>query len=129
MRSAGSGADTLIANQGANHLTGNGGADLFTWADTTGGGTGALADTIMDFVRGTDKIDLSAIDANPATQADDPFSLPRHGGVHQPCRRDPLRRERRCRPCVRRFRRATASADMEVIVNNQHDPRRTDFVL
>jgi serralysin len=71
----GAGADTIIANQGANHLTGNGGADLFTWADTTSSGTGALADTIMDFVRGTDRIDLSRIDTNPATPADDPFAF------------------------------------------------------
>ncbi|MEA3015116.1 MAG: serralysin [Sphingomonadales bacterium] len=71
----GSGGDTLIANQAANHLTGNGGADIFKWAASGDAGTGALADTILDFLRGTDKIDLSAIDANPATGADDAFAF------------------------------------------------------
>jgi serralysin len=71
----GSADDTLIANQAANHLTGNGGADIFKWAASGDAGTGAQADTILDFVRGTDKIDLSAIDANPATGADDAFAF------------------------------------------------------
>jgi Ca2+-binding RTX toxin-like protein len=69
----GSGANLLIANQAANHLTGNGGADTFKWMAAGDAGTGALADTIMDFIRGSDKIDLSNVDANPATGALDAF--------------------------------------------------------
>jgi Ca2+-binding RTX toxin-like protein len=71
----GSAGDTLIANQAANNLTGNGGADIFKWAASGDSGTGAAADHILDFLRGTDKIDLSAIDANPATGADDAFAF------------------------------------------------------
>ena len=67
--------DTIIANQAANHLTGNGGADIFKWTASGDAGTGAIADTILDFLRGTDKIDLSAIDANPATGVDDAFAF------------------------------------------------------
>ena len=69
------GTDEFRANQAANHLTGNGGADTFKWMAAGDDGTGALADTIMDFVRGTDRIDLSRIDTNPATPADDPFAF------------------------------------------------------
>lgn len=62
----GSGADTLIGNSAANTLTGNGGNDTYTggagadvFVVTLGGG----ADTITDFVVGTDKIDASAYGA------------------------------------------------------------------
>ena len=52
----GSGGDTLVANQAANRLTGNGGADTFAWRSSGAAGTGSLADTITDFLRGTDRI-------------------------------------------------------------------------
>jgi Ca2+-binding RTX toxin-like protein len=71
----GSGADTLIANQVANQLTGGGGADTFKWMASGDAGTGALADTLLDFLSGSDKIDLSAIDANPATGGNDAFTF------------------------------------------------------
>jgi Ca2+-binding RTX toxin-like protein len=71
----GSGSDTLIANQAANHLTGNAGADTFEWMSASDVGTGAAADTIMDFNRGGDRIDLSHLDANPATADHDAFNF------------------------------------------------------
>jgi Ca2+-binding RTX toxin-like protein len=67
--------DTIIANQAANHLTGNGGADTFKWMASTDAGNGGQADTIMDFVRGSDRIDLSPIDANPGTGSNDAFNF------------------------------------------------------
>jgi len=69
----GSGPDILIANQAANHLTGNGEVDVFRWMAGTDAGTGALADTIMDFVRGSDNINLSSVDANSNTGAQEAF--------------------------------------------------------
>ena len=48
-----------------NHLAGNGGADRFEWRSVADVGTGAAADVILDFVRGSDRIDLSNIDAVP----------------------------------------------------------------
>ncbi len=71
----GAGADTLIANLVANQLTGNGGNDTFKWMTTGDAGTGSLADTVLDFVRGADKIDFTALDANPATGAHDAFTF------------------------------------------------------
>jgi serralysin len=67
--------DTIIANQVANHLTGNGGADTFKWMASGDAGTGGAADTIMDFASGSDRIDLSSIDANPVTAGDQGFSF------------------------------------------------------
>jgi serralysin len=71
----GSGADTLIANLVANHFTGNGGIDSFKWMATGDAGTGALADTVLDFARGTDKIDFTNLDANPATAGHNAFAF------------------------------------------------------
>ncbi|PPD51309.1 MAG: hypothetical protein CTY16_00060 [Methylobacter sp.] len=76
--------DTLIGNAGANVLKGAGGADTLTG----GGGKdsfdfnalsemgilGNTRDVITDFVRGQDKIDLSTLDANTATIANDAFT-------------------------------------------------------
>jgi Ca2+-binding RTX toxin-like protein len=87
---AGSGfADALIGDASNNRLTGGGGADWLV------GGLGADAfvyqslgdgagDSIRDFSQAqTDRIDLSAIDANPLTGADDGFVFAtiRHAGV------------------------------------------------
>ena len=84
----------LIGNSANNALSGADGNDIlfgFTGADILTGGTGtdtfrytlinqstpgvAGRDTIADFVSGTDKIDLSAIDAIAGTAANDTFSF------------------------------------------------------
>lgn len=62
--SGGAGIDQLIGDAGKDVLTGGAGADTFVFnaiADSTTLAT--TADVITDFVRGTDKIDLRAIDA------------------------------------------------------------------
>ena len=60
--------DVIIANQAANRLTGGGGADTFHWMASTrrrARRAGRHASPIS--LRGTDRIDLSSIDAIPAT--------------------------------------------------------------
>jgi Ca2+-binding RTX toxin-like protein len=60
----GIGADTLIGGLGRDTLTGGVGADIFKFSLVGDSGTTATAsDVITDFVRGEDRIDLSAIDA------------------------------------------------------------------
>jgi Ca2+-binding RTX toxin-like protein len=60
----GAGSDTLIGGEGRDVLTGGLGNDLFVYNTIKESGTAALSmDLITDFVRGQDKIDLSAIDA------------------------------------------------------------------
>ncbi|HVQ07440.1 MAG TPA: M10 family metallopeptidase C-terminal domain-containing protein [Allosphingosinicella sp.] len=71
----GASGDFLIANQAANQLRGNGGGDAFIWKASGDAGTGVLADTILDFLPGVDRIDLSEIDAIPATGAPDNFTF------------------------------------------------------
>ncbi len=71
----GSGSDTFVANSATNRLTGNGGADIFRWLSIEDGDAGRPADTITGFLRDSDRIDLSRIDAVSATSGDDAFSF------------------------------------------------------
>ena len=70
----GAGADTLIGGLGNDRLLGGSAADSFIFRSVSESSTGATsADVITDFVRGTDKINLSAIDAFASTSANDTF--------------------------------------------------------
>lgn len=87
----GSGADRILGNEVANQLVGNAGNDVLIGggeADVLTGGSGSdvfvftaindstssVRDRITDFATGVDKIDLSAIDANPSLSGDQAFS-------------------------------------------------------
>ena len=60
----GKGGDRILAGKGADALTGEAGKDRFVFTTVKEIGKGSAGDTIYDFRRGPDKIDLSAIDAN-----------------------------------------------------------------
>lgn len=71
----GSGNDVLVGGSGKDTLYGGAGSDRFVFeALAESGTTSALRDTIKDFARGQDRIDLSAIDANTGTAGDDAFT-------------------------------------------------------
>lgn len=57
------GTDRVNGGPGADTMTGGGAADRFVYGSVLDGPTGAVRDVITDFVHGTDKIDLAAIDA------------------------------------------------------------------
>lgn len=60
---------------GADVLTGGAGRDIFRYRSVSDSGVlPTNMDTITDFRRGEDKIDLSAIDANPALAGDQAFN-------------------------------------------------------
>lgn len=76
------GSDRLVGGAGKDSLTGGADSDTFAFNSTGDSWVGSsflsgapvdYSDTITDFVHGVDVIDLSAIDANPLTAADDPF--------------------------------------------------------
>ncbi|MFJ4453914.1 cadherin-like domain-containing protein [Pseudomonas sp. NPDC089392] len=70
----GDGNDTLIGGLGKDILTGGAGADIFKFGALAEMGTSSSTrDVITDFESGIDKIDLSALDANTTTSADNPF--------------------------------------------------------
>ena len=65
--------DILFGNLGADTLSGGGGVDTFRY-DTTADSNSASKDHILDFAAGTDKIDLSKIDANTLVGGDQAFT-------------------------------------------------------
>jgi len=70
-------SNVIIGGGGADTLTGAAGGDVFTFTALSDSAPGA-ADVITDFKgkkKGGDKIDLSAIDANANTAADDGFKF------------------------------------------------------
>jgi Ca2+-binding RTX toxin-like protein len=74
--SGGDGNDTLIGGAGVDALTGGLGADVFDFNLVTESNVGAAArDLITDFLAGTDRIDVSSIDANAAVAADQAFAF------------------------------------------------------
>jgi serralysin len=77
----GTGNDILIANEVQNRLSGGGGGDTFTFTEgdaqvgwLRSDGKKVMPDMIADFVSGQDRIDLSAIDAISASEANDAFT-------------------------------------------------------
>jgi len=68
------GADTLDGGLGADTLTGGGGADIFDF-NSIQDSLASARDTIQDFVRGVDRIDMRTIDANTAASGDQAFSF------------------------------------------------------
>lgn len=72
----GAGNDTLVGGSGRDVMTGGGGHDTFVFKAVSDMGTNAAnRDVITDFVKGQDKIDLSAIDANSKIAGDQAFSF------------------------------------------------------
>lgn len=72
--SGGAGNDTIIGGLGADRLSGNAGADVFVYTAISDSTTTASGrDQISGFTTGVDRIDLSAIDANVATLANNAF--------------------------------------------------------
>ncbi len=71
--SGGSGNDTLIGGAGRDTLEGGAGADLFVFVILGDSASSGYRDTIVDFGRGADRIDLSEIDADLAIEGDQAF--------------------------------------------------------
>ena len=74
MLSGGAGNDLLVGGAGKDVLTGGAGNDIFDFnALSETGLTSPIWDVISDFQRGSDKIDLMALDANTATATNEAF--------------------------------------------------------
>lgn len=72
----GAGSDILGGNGGSDRMGGGDGADTFLYFSTLDSSTiGGGADVIADFLSDTDKIDLSAIDANVTAAGDQAFNF------------------------------------------------------
>ncbi|HEX8643293.1 MAG TPA: pre-peptidase C-terminal domain-containing protein [Allosphingosinicella sp.] len=75
----GAGNDRLVGGDGVDYLTGGAGSDVFVGeinASKVTGKSGPIAlDVVLDFLSGTDTIDLSGIDANSGVAGDQAFTL------------------------------------------------------
>jgi len=69
----GSASDRITGGGGGDSINAGGGADVFVYNAVSDSTTGGI-DTLVTFQSGTDKIDLSAIDANSNTAANDAFT-------------------------------------------------------
>ncbi|MGZ8285823.1 MAG: M10 family metallopeptidase C-terminal domain-containing protein, partial [Allosphingosinicella sp.] len=65
--------DFIHGNHGADSLTGGGGADTFLYHESADSTTGSV-DQILDFAHGSDKIDLSKVDANTFAAGNQAFT-------------------------------------------------------
>ena len=127
-----SGADTMTGGSGCDTLIGEAGNDTFVYTAATESGVGAgVRDFINGFVHGQDRIDLSVIDANSLTGANDAFSFIgtaafQAGAVHA----GSLRYLTFGNVCiVEADRNGDATADMQIFVNLTNFMAGTDFVL
>ncbi|QYU67169.1 M10 family metallopeptidase C-terminal domain-containing protein [Leptolyngbya sp. 15MV] len=73
------GDDTLTGGAGRDHLSGSWGDDIFRYEATTDSRGGGWMDSILDFTRGEDLIDLSAIDADTTQAGNQAFAFTGHG--------------------------------------------------
>ena len=73
--SGGSGADIINGGAGSDRLDGGAGNDIFVFSATSDSAVGGNRDRILDFTRGSDVIDLSAIDANTLVAGNQAFSF------------------------------------------------------
>jgi serralysin len=72
----GNGNDRITGGTGTDRMTGGAGVDTFVFTANGESSTSTTTrDIIVDFLVGTDKIDLSAIDANQNTGANDAFTF------------------------------------------------------
>ena len=71
----GAGDDRITAGSGTNVLTGGLGHDVFAWLSTGAAGNGGNRDIILDFVKGVDLVNISAIDANSRLAGNQAFTL------------------------------------------------------
>jgi Ca2+-binding RTX toxin-like protein len=76
LRAGGAENDLLRGGAGKDTLTGGTGADVFDFNLIAESGVGvSVYDVIIDFLVGTDRIDLQNIDANSATVGDQAFAF------------------------------------------------------
>lgn len=71
----GEGSDRLFGGKGADRLYGGKGADDFVFNDGETGEGSSARDIIFDFIKGTDDLDLSLIDANSKKSGDQKFDF------------------------------------------------------
>jgi Ca2+-binding RTX toxin-like protein len=146
---AGAGNDTVIGGTGNDNLQGGDGNDVLqgdAGADTiaTGAGldtiryllvtdsAGLSVDTITDFTRGSDRIDLSAIDASTAARGDQAFQFIGTNAFTSANQNGSIRYAYDAatnRTTIQISNDADTASEMEIVLVGQVALTATDFVL
>lgn len=119
------GNDTLNGNGGRDVLWGKSGGDTFVF-DTTSEANG---DTISDFVRGTDTINLSGIDANTRTSGNQAFTFIGSDRFHKVAGELHTYRPADGNTYVSGDTNGDGAADFAIKVLGNHTFANADFVL
>ena len=121
------GNDVLKGLAGADTLKGGTGADDFIYASTTDSPSGTGRDSIADFLKGTDDIVLTAIDANTAISGDQAFALDTNSSFST----GEIRQTQVTGGLLLEFNTdADTSAEMAILLRNVTSPlTATDFEL
>lgn len=122
-------ADVIKAGLGTDILTGNGGADVFDFDKPLDSRSGGAFDTITDFTRGEDLIDLSTIDANTKVANNQAFTLIGSDSFHRIA--GELRYDLSVPGATKVFGDVNGDgvADFEIQLTGQHNLTASDFVL
>ena len=123
----GGGADKLTGGGGADILRGGGGNDHFIYVSTGDSGVGvALRDVIKDFTQGSDRINVSAIDANETLNLNQVFVLDTDGTLTA----GEFRFNVGAQNTVIVFNTdADAAAEMQIVVQNVTTLTSADLIL
>jgi Ca2+-binding RTX toxin-like protein len=129
----GTGNDLLQGDAGTDTHLGGAGADIFDWNDAAHAGKGAARDVVLDFVQGSDKIDLSGIDAAADVAGNQAFSFigaNAFSGVDGQLRFQEYDASSGNYTLVQGDLNGDRVADFEIQLNGElPDLRATDFVL
>ena len=125
----GSGADTLEGGSGADRLQGDSGPDRFLWRSTAES-LPATSDRVLDF-GGGDRLDLSAIDADPTTPGNGAFAFIGAAGFAGGAGVAQLRVVVQASQTVILVDDGDADAlpDMRILLTGRHALTEADFVL
>jgi Ca2+-binding RTX toxin-like protein len=121
------GNDTLIGGLGKDSMTGGLGADTFVFLSTGNSPVGSGRDVIVDFLSGTDEIDLTAIDANSAASFDQAFQW---GGLSSSTVANSITwSQSGADTIIRGDITGDTTADFEIQLNGLHTLDASDFFL
>lgn len=125
----GAGADRIEGGAGHDIVDGGGGIDTFVFSELVDSPTATEHDTIHSFVDGTDKIDLSAIDADANIVGDQAFTYIGAGAFSHHAAQLQAVQVSTDATKIKVDVNGDANADFQVVLTGIHNLAPTDFIL
>ena len=127
------GNDTLVGGTDNDQLSGGAGADVFRFGQNDSKRNFGFRDLIWDYQPGTDKIDLSAVDAKTGTDGDQAFTLEGSGSFASGVATPGLLRwhfdAASDRTLIEGTTDTSPGIDVQISLVGQHSLTAADFVL